>query len=484
MKITLFWSLDPFKENPYQYLAPSLAMLYISKILEVNGLEVSVIDSPLITSREEFINNPEKMIQKLVEVTEKTNPDILGVGSWTFAMPIVAEFTREFKARNPNVPIILGGINATHVPTETLQLLPHIDFCVRGEGEYTLLELCQTLSSGKKNFGKTKGISYRSKEGRIVHTPDRPLIKNLDELPLVDLECYYDLNKINFEDLRFTISPSRGCINNCSFCNISSMWGKPRFFSPNYIVRQIKHIESLYEPEKIIFEIDNITSNVIWAKKFAKKIHLALPHISWVANARIDMVTKELFMLFKESGIRRVYFGVESINPKILKFLNKTPVPDLYIKKIPKALEILNKLDIITFVVFIIGTPIETNKDLDQLYDYAQFIRKKYNVFNIDMSILTMFPGTQLWYKLAKNELEVQKIPENIKKEWIEKGYLSKIIFEKKYGHLIWMNPTGYVFKSKVMPFKKHLSLLPKFFEDFGYGRELKKSKFYQKRFI
>lgn len=404
---------------------------------------------------EEFRKRPEKILEKLINIVEKTNPEILGVGSWTYSMPFVAEFTREFKARNPDIPIILGGSNATHVPTETLELLPHIDFCVRGEGEYTLLELCQTLSSGKNTFGNIKGISYRNKERKIVHTEDRPLIKNLDELPLLDLENFYKLPKT----FRLAFNTSRGCNMNCTFCSIRSSQGHLRYYSIPYVIKNINHLMNLYESHivkntGIHFHDANLFFDLKRSQALLKLLRTNFHELMWSADTRIDSITEALATEIKKSNFVEISLGIESIIPETLIFFNKTNNPYKYISSISKVLTIFENKGIALCLNFIDGAPNETQKDMQKLKKFVIKCMQKPNVDRIAIGVLMVFPGTNLWYKYVNGDLRLFEVPGG-----------SQEPFAEKYYNFVFMVPSHYKIRNCHMTNKKYLKLTEDIYE-------------------
>ena len=171
----------------------------------------------------------------------------------------------EYKKRNPEVKIILGGNNATFVPDETLSLIKEIDFLVRGEGQNTILELADALFKNKK-VNDIKGISFR-KDNRIINNPDRELIKDINKLPLLDFSSFQDFKSDNF-----ALMASIGCPYNCSFCSCPGFWKKYRFYSVDYMIKQIKLLQRLFGDVKIDFWDSNITMNKPWGKSFCNRL--------------------------------------------------------------------------------------------------------------------------------------------------------------------------------------------------------------------
>lgn len=93
------------------------------------------------------------------------------------------EVGAELKKTLPGSFVVLVGTHPTALPEETLRLNPKIDAVARYEYDYTLRELAEVLEEGR-DVTKVLGLSLQL-NGRIIHTPDRPLIENLDELPFV-----------------------------------------------------------------------------------------------------------------------------------------------------------------------------------------------------------------------------------------------------------------------------------------------------------
>lgn len=459
MRITLFWPLYPIIIGSYPQ-TPSIGMQYLSKILSVNGFEVTVIDCDMVLSRDEIRNFSDRTIEKLIKMIENTNPDILAVGSYTVAMPIVAELTRAFKVKNPDIPIILGGTNPTFLPEETLKLLPHVNYLVRGEGEYTLLELVQKLTANK-SVNKVKGISYRNNR-KIVHTPNRSQIRNLNDLPLIDLEHFIIKNKFTYSFMW-----NRGCICDCSFCNVKAMWGDSRSFSPRYIVNLIKHILDLYPNVNFAFNTDNLFSNMFWVKKVAELIHKELPDFKWGGSGTVLPITEELINFLKIRGLSGLFIGVESIIPQSLIFFNKTRNPSFYIKKVYEVLEIIEKSNVWADLGFIGGAPNESKQDLLRLKEFIIKINDEYINIRGDWQHLILFPGTKLWYHYLDKKFKIQKIPLEIRDSWIP-----KII--QKYDNFVWLSPYSYIIENNNLSINELIDIFLKCINDIGYLKNKK----------
>ena len=173
MKITF---LNPPQTNSkYKFLgvvAPSLGIGYMAAVLETNGYDVDVIDATAL----------ELTYDEIGEEILKRNPDIVSISALTPTIGVALDSADKIKQVKPDTIVVLGGYHPTFEYKSVLEE-ESVDVVVRGEGEYTLLELVKTI----ENFGdlKTvKGLAFHDEnDNSLVLTPDRPVIQNLDELP-------------------------------------------------------------------------------------------------------------------------------------------------------------------------------------------------------------------------------------------------------------------------------------------------------------
>jgi radical SAM superfamily enzyme YgiQ (UPF0313 family) len=132
----------------------------LAAVLKKAGIDVRVIDCALL-----------KMgWNSLRDQLKEENPDIVGIGDseslYSHEAVRVLKTAREV---NPNVITIAGGAHFSNLIPESLQNFP-IDFIVKGEGEYTLLELIKELEKPRPDFKRVRGIAFRQ-DNQIIETP-------------------------------------------------------------------------------------------------------------------------------------------------------------------------------------------------------------------------------------------------------------------------------------------------------------------------
>jgi radical SAM superfamily enzyme YgiQ (UPF0313 family) len=133
------------------------------------------------------------------------------------------------KAADPSCITIHGGPNVPKYDGDLeayLRAHPHVDVAVRGEGEVTAAEalaaLADGLARGRVDLGVlecVEGLSFRLGD-RVVRTPDRPRIENLDEIPSPYLTGLFDSFGAAGTQAAI-IETNRGCPYGCTFCD----WG-------------------------------------------------------------------------------------------------------------------------------------------------------------------------------------------------------------------------------------------------------------------
>lgn len=368
---------------------PPLGLAFIASILEKAGHDVRIFDNYLFRVR----------MNKLVTDIEKFEPDIIGITCTSVVYSEAKKIARTMKEVF-GVPIIMGGPHVSVRPNQTL-LDTKADVAVRGEGEYSMLELVEFLEKGG-DLRRVRGISYK-KNGEIIYNPSRPLINNLDELPppawhLLPMEKYP--RKCGYVDVYPVDShnTSRGCPFHCRFCSVSNVWGRSyRFFSPKRMILDIKFLVDNYGTSGIYFREDNFTVNRKRVLEFCNLIRKEKIDLHWLCESRVDLVNHELLTAMKNAGCEYIWFGVESGSNRVLELLNK----GITIEDSLRAFELCKKVGIQTGASLMIGTPGETMEDIKKTLELRA---KFFTMFNSDvwLNLFTGIPTSILYEKVIQ----------------------------------------------------------------------------------
>jgi len=366
-------------------VAPPMGLAYLAAILEKYGYNVEILDASVLGLNHE---------QVLVEL-ERRKPDLVGITATTAMINSALEVAKNVKKNLPETFVVLGGAHVTFAYQTVMKENPYVDVACIGEGEYTLLELVQTLEK-EKNIENVKGIVFR-RDGNLIKTQPRPFIENLDELPfparhLLPMDKYKAFGK---NMILGTILTSRGCPFNCIFCSSSLLFGKKfRARSPKNVVDEIEQFQETYKTNSIEFVDDTFTFDKKRAEAICKEIMDRGLDTQWVCSCRVDLIDKELMKVLKKAGCRMIYFGVESGVQRVVNLIRK----GIKLEQAEKVMRWAKEVGIETVASFVIGIPGETWEEALQTIKFAKKLDPDYAQF----SIATPFPGTEL-YQIAKN---------------------------------------------------------------------------------
>ena len=399
MKIALIFPvpMDLHREDPrpmFSSFAEPLGLLYIAGVLIENGYDVSILDHGATD-----YNFPQ-----VLNWIKKQNPDVLGISILTRSFQSGIRIAKLAKDWNPSITIILGNYQ-TVCAERILMKYKFIDFCVRGEGEYTMLELLPLIQKNNTNYESIKGIYYR-KNGIVKSTAPRELEKDLDKFPIPNRTLFEGFKyKMSMGGLELskeksgTIMMSRGCPYQCRFCSVNhDSW---RHRSVGDIIQELTLLESQGYREIMIMD-DNFTINPKWVKEICLNIIKEKIDLVFHCEARIEG-TKEMYEYMNKANVKTIFYGMESGSQRVLDYYKKNITPSqskLALKKARKA-----GIDML-FASFILGAPIENISDIQKTVNFALSSDIDYAMFHV----FEVFPGIKIWDELVEqNKIDEDK---------------------------------------------------------------------------
>lgn len=295
--------------------------------------------------------------------------------------------------KSKNKPIyIIGGHGPNPDPKYFLEKTK-ADFIVIGEGEYTMECLLHALENDiyVKNVD---GIAYLE-EGKLVITEERTPLKNIDFLPAwhyFDIN-YYALTRqpgFSISDRLMPVLSGRGCPYTCNFCYRMVKGYRAR--SIDSIISEIKYLKKAYNINAIDFSDELLMVTKKRTKYLCEAFIKNNLNIKWSCNGRLNFADYDILKLMKDSGCVFINYGIECMDDKILKIMNK----NLTVDKIIKGVENTIKASIIPGLNIIFGN---INEDKDTLKKGVDFL-KKYNKGEQLRTIrpVTPYPGSPLYY--------------------------------------------------------------------------------------
>ncbi|MBN2482682.1 MAG: radical SAM protein [Candidatus Omnitrophica bacterium] len=358
---------------------PPLGLLYLASYMARYGShEVNLIDC----QREPGgIDSIEKYLRD-------TSPRIVGIYAVTFNLANVLAIAKIVKAVDEKITVCIGGPHCSVYPFQTIEFA-EVDFVVRGDGEITLAELVDTIEHDG-DFSAVKGILYKN-EGKIVETPLRPFLDNLDVLPfparhLVDKYSYRTLLGRN---VPYTVMiTSRGCPYQCIFCSRQHQGYKIRSRSPENIVSEISECVA-NGIQEIFFYDDLFNFDEQRVYEICDRIIAARLDFKWNIRARVDLMNRKMLERLNAAGCTRIQYGIEAGTDRMLKVLKK----GITVEQARRVVADTKEAGIQMLLYFLIGAPTETKEDIMNTIRFAIELDPNYAMF----AIVAPFPGTELY---------------------------------------------------------------------------------------
>ena len=401
MRIAL---INPILENETCF-HPPLGLCYLAAYLIREGHQVIIIDREVLRYK-----NKNTINYETARILEEYRPQIVGATATTPQIPDVVNTLKLVKDSNTNIKTILGGIHASVYKQQVLQDYPQIDYIVYGEGEITLSELAK-----EKPIKDILGLIFRDyiEDQPIEFTnPPRPLIQNLDDIPiparhLLDMDYYTKSGPIILTGIELRALhtyTARGCPFACSFCASTYVFTrKLRFNSPERVIEEVEHLINTYHIKGLNFLEDAFFTNKERAKRICELfIEKGLnKKIVWGVLLRSDMATEDTLKLLKDAGCVQVNYGFESGSQRVLDLMNKGTTVEQNLK----AAQLTKKYGMRIFGNFMVGIPGETKEDMLLTFDFIKKVEPDY----MQLAKYTPFPGSKMFNDMIKNDIKLSK---------------------------------------------------------------------------
>lgn len=273
-------------------------------------------------NKESYIKFAYSIKSVLDELLRIFPADIVGISTMVavdeYATKIIVEILRKYYS---HIRIIVGGNHATFNAQRLLESAYAPDIVVMGEGEKTFKNL---LDADFRLNKKMTGVAYRIHSGKINNGGVAPLLSTKDLSYSLDYDLLWlPKNSHSVSKIDNNSIYGRGCIFKCNFCTSPVMWqGKVRYKNINIFENEIKTL--IERDAKHITIWDDIINQSNF--HFAALCHSLskFKGITFTAMIRLGMLTEKELTLLKKSNIRFLDFGLETLDPVVLKHMNKS----------------------------------------------------------------------------------------------------------------------------------------------------------------
>lgn len=368
--------------------------------------------------------SPEYTAERIVEINPKlvamivqgANPS----ASSTPKMTATGHLLRALKEKAPTIKTILGGIHPSALPERTLRE-EEVDFVCQGEPFHTILDLLGWLISGHDSR-YTNGLWY-IKENLLFLSPRPGDLLGENELPpvawdLLDMTKYrchnwHALSNLAERSPYAVLYTSFGCVHNCDFCDIHTLFGGDRHMRHRNLDEVINELDLLvnkYGVRKIKIMDEMFALNEKRVIDLCDRIIKRGYDLDMWAYARVDTVTKPMLAKMKEAGINWIGYGLEAGSDSVRSGVGKRFTSET----IDRAIKMAREVGMYIMPAFIFGLPDDDLESMQATLDMA----KHYNFEYLNFYCATGYPGSKLWEDAVKSGV---RLPET----WEGYGQLS-----------------------------------------------------------
>lgn len=315
---------------------PPLGTLYAASVMREAGYNVALFDAMLADGTHEWREEVARSKPRFAVIFEDnfsylSKMSLLRMREAAFEM---IEHGREF-----GCTVIVCGADMTDHADAYMQ--HGADYVLLGEGELTLRELIDLLTQypapTDEQLYTVQSLVYQADDGSLMHTPPRPVLKDLDALPfpawdLVDRDKYRNIWYAHHGYYSMNLVTTRGCPFHCNWC-AKPIWGqKYHSRSPENVVQEIAWLHEHFQPDHIWFMDDIMGIRDRWIEEFADLLQAQNIRIPFKSLNRADLLLRgNTIPALARAGAETIWIGAESGSQKILDAMDKgTTVQQIY----------------------------------------------------------------------------------------------------------------------------------------------------------
>lgn len=399
------------------------------------------VDAVLSTPTQVYLNN---YYQTVIDEIVELDPKFLGISVFTFQCQL---FTRQLLEKLRPVfknKIIVGGAGLSSngiasaqndFGTELLQQ-KLVDYFIRGEGDYAILNLL-------------KGVA-----GPGINNDTQIQIDDLDAVPYPDYDDVINLKyRYTTSTPQIPITGSRGCIRKCSFCDIHVAWKKYRYRSGKSISKELIHHYNKYNVRNFWFTDSLINGSMKSFRELCQCLvdfydlhNLPDRYFNWGGQFIVrDMnsMTSADYALAAKAGMNGVAMGIESLSESVRDHMKK----GFSDQDLDYTLEQMHNNNMNCYFLMIVGYPTETEKDfncgVNKFIEYQKYALDG-TIYGVNLgSTASIDDGTPLWHQI--DELNMDPERQNLGYNWLslsnptltfDERVRRRIVLQEKLMHL------------------------------------------------
>ena len=377
--------IRPLCEGDEPEFAEPLGIERLAGYLRAHGiLDVEVFDRRLYAQEKRVGVSRSRFWQDVRAACASEPPDLVGLSLMTSAdVPDALRLQSRMRTWWPQTAFSVGGLYVTTALDEARRRFPRGTVLQQGEGEASLLALA---------IGQEHDSSALSPDDWAL--PYRPYVERY-----AALGCAVN------------IQTSRGCPGACAFCATPQLPAGLRRWKPRDLVLVVDEVE--YEARRLeavglppIFNaVDDDFGPLARVEAFAKELARRELRVAFSLEMRLAALIgqpnlAERLCMLHEAGLTRVFFGVESLNPKTLECWHKP----YDVSALPQVLDAFSRAGVEVQAGYILWHARQTvegaRAEVRALHELGIYSHRA------AMSRLIVFPGCELAQHATQMGLE------------------------------------------------------------------------------
>jgi radical SAM superfamily enzyme YgiQ (UPF0313 family) len=333
------------------YGTEPLGLEYVLAIAKQENWDVKLFDNVMFRTR-----------QEMEDAIEEYDPDIAGFTVFDNSRNACLRLAKKIKQND--IIILFGGYHPSACPE--IVLTPEVDFVITGEAEEPLKIFLQNYQN-KEVLRRSENISFEE-DGVVVLERVVGRYYMPASIRPVRNETYLRQkeNTLNYpapsEQTGLAhLLMKKGCKNQCIYCSSAGMYGQETVKRDMEDI--LDEVEELKEKDVNLIIVDdlNFTADEESVREFCSGMkRRKIKGIYFEVMSNVATTTLEMLEELYAAGVRRVGYGIESLDPNVQRFIRKG-VPIRHLKSL---LDRSKELGILSSGFYQIGYPVEDEQSI------------------------------------------------------------------------------------------------------------------------
>ncbi len=264
-------------------------------------------------------------------------------------------------------------------------------------------------------------------------TPARPIVRDLDALPLpawdlVDVERYRAVWLRRHGHFSMNITTTRGCPYHCNWCAKPIYGQRYTARSAERVADEVAWLARTYAPDHLWVTDDIFGLKPGWVDAFARALEARQAAIPFKCLMRADGIDESSSAALRAAGCRTVWIGAESGSQRVLDAMEK----GTRVEQIEDATRWLRAAGIEVCFFLQFGYPGETLAEIEQTLEMVRRCRPD----DIGISVSYPLPGTP-FHARVQSQL-------GAKQNWVDSADLA-VMYRATYTPAFYRTLHAYV---------------------------------------